>query len=480
MGGPPRKLRDEAVPLSVSPDGTLIAFGVGQAFIRCREIWLMGAQGEEPRRFVSGSEDDGFFWTAWSPDGQRIAYGRGHRTPDKLEYSIESRDLKGGQPTVILSDPRLRGTDFKFWWFPSGRFVYALTEPEEVRGGSNLWEVRLDTKTGKPVSEPRRVTNWAESLVMGFNGTSDGKQLAVTKITEQSHVDVGELEAGGRRLKNPHRLTLEEASDFPCRWMPDGKTVLFQSNRNGTWGIYKQGLDQTTAQPVVTGPDYKDWPVVSPDGSWILYLSRATAALPDPNTPVRIMQVPTSGGPPQLVLEGQGIYRLACAPSPAALCVFDEVSPDYKQLIFSAFEPSQGQSRRELTRIKLKQQMRYYGWDLSRDGSRLAFAHYDDREGRIQILPLAGGEVREINVAGWHDLTNPFWAADGRGLFVSAGAGLGATLLYVDLEGHGQVIWRQRFPINNYAARGIPSPDGRYLALLALSTDSNVWLLEDF
>jgi len=470
MGGPPRKLRDDADAWSVSPDGNLIAFGTGMSSLRSRgEIWLMGAQGEEPRRFVSGSEDDGFFWAAWSPDGQRIAYGRYHRTPDKLECSIETRDLKGGQPSVIVSGPGLR--DGKFSWFPSGRFVYEMGEP----GGDNLWEVRVDTRTGKPVSKPRRITNWAETDLIAISGTSDGKQLAVTRRTLQSHVDVGELEAGGRRLKNPHRLTLEESRDYPCRWMPDGKAVLFGSDRNGTWGIYKQGLDQTTAQPVVTGPDYKDWPVVSPDGPWILYLSRAS---PDytATTPVRIMRVPTSGGPPELVLEGRGMDYLACARSPAALCIFSEESPDRKQLIFSAFEPSQEPRRRELTRVRNP----VSGWDLSPDGSRLAFTQYDDREGRIQILPLAGGEVREVNVRGWHGLTNPFWAADGRGLFVSAGAGLGATLLYVDLEGRGQVIWRQRFSVINYSARGIPSPDGRYLAVLAFSTDSNVWSLENY
>jgi Tol biopolymer transport system component len=484
MGGPPRKLRDDAAVYSVSPDGNLIAFGTGQGFLRSREIWLMGAQGEEPHRFVSGSEDDAFWWTAWSPDGQRIAYMRFHHRPDKLECSIESRDLKGGQPTLILSDPGLCSGDNKFLWFPSGRFVYSTMEPEEVRGGSNLWEVRVDRKTGEPVSKPRRITNWAESWADGMSGTSDGKQLATTKHVFQSHVEVGELEAEGRRLKNPRRLTLEESSDFPCQWMPDGKAVLFRSNRNGTWGIYKQGLDQTTAQPVITGHDYKDWPVVSPDGSWILYLSRATAdAIPNPNTPVRIMQVPTSGGPPQLVLEGRGIDRLGCARSPAALCVFSERSPDLKQLIFSAFDPSQEQRRRELTRVNLKQPVLTgvsYSWDLSLDGSRLAFAQYDDREGRIQILSSAGREVREVNVTGWHDLTNLFWAADGKGLFVSAGAARRATLLYVDLEGHSQVIWRQRVPRYNYPARGIPSPDGRYLALLTLSNDGNVWLLENF
>jgi hypothetical protein len=74
-----------------------------------------------------------------------------------------------------------------------------------------------------------------------------------------------------------------------------------------------------------------------------------------------------------------------------------------------------------------------------------------------------------------------FWAADARGLFVSANAtGPRNTLLYVDLEGRSQVLWQQWFPLAAPNGTGIPSPDGRYLAVLADSTDSNVWLLENF
>jgi serine/threonine protein kinase len=477
MGGPPRKLRDDASPWAVSPDGTLIAFGTGSSFGGYGEMWLMGAQGEEPRRLVAGSKDDGFFWAAWSPDGQRIAYGRYHRMPDGEEWSIESRDLKGGPPTVMLLDPMPRGPWGIFLWFPSGRLVYSSGEPKGVWWAGNLWEVRVDTKSGKPVGKPRRITSWAETEVSHLSGTADGKQLVVTKNSRQGHVYVGELTGGGSRLKNVRPLTLEESWDFPCHWMPDGKAVLFGSYRNGTWGIYKQGLDQTTAQPVVTGPDEEDWAVVSPDGAWILYLSTSATAS------ARIMRVPTSGGAPHLVLEGQGINGLSCARPPAALCVFSEESPDHKQLIFSAFEPTQERRGRELTRISLKQPDTFnvqatYGWDLSPDGSHLAFTQYDELVGRIQILPLAGGEVRDFNVEGWHGFGGVFWAADGRGLFVVAQPIMGYTLLYVDLEGRGQVLWQQ----SSWApgARGIPSPDGRYLAVSVYARDSNVWLLENY
>ena len=126
MGGPPRVLRDQASPWAVSPDGTLIAFGTGHGVEEYGEIWLMDAQGEKPRRLVSGSAEDGYFWAAWSPTGQRIAYGRYHRTPAKEECSIESRDLTGGQPSLIVFDPRLCGTYFHFLWYPSGRFIYTV------------------------------------------------------------------------------------------------------------------------------------------------------------------------------------------------------------------------------------------------------------------------------------------------------------------------------------------------------------------
>ena len=293
----------------------------------------------------------------------------------------------------------------------------------------------------------------------------------------QVDVYVGNLEANGRRLKNTRRLTLDENDDFPGQWMQDSKAVLFYSNRNGTWDIFKQTLDGAEARPIVTGPDFKRQPVLSPDGSWILYLSSATGQIL-PTTAVSAMRVSTSGGPPQLVLEGRGIERLACARFPATMCVLTERTPDERQLIFSAFDPVNGRGN-ELTRINLRQPDNSFGWDLSRDGSRLAFTEYDEHEGRIQTIPLVGGEAHAVNVKGWNRLWSLSWTADGKGLYVTTLPSSGTMLLHVDLEGRAQVLWQQQFP-GSWETWGVPSQDGQHLAVLGYGTDGNMWMLENF
>ena len=58
----------------------------------------------------------------------------------------------------------------------------------------------------------------------------------------------------------------------------------------------------------------------------------------------------------------------------------------------------------------------------------------------------------------------------------------GDVLLRVDLEGHAQVVWQHKglTDFSSELTRGIPSPDGRYLAVSAYTNDSNVWMLEKF
>jgi hypothetical protein len=369
--------------------------------------------------------------------------------------------------------------DTYYLWYPGGRFIFTMLEPEPRQNDDNLWEMRVDTRTGRVLSKPRRLTDWVGVYTWHLTGTQDGKQLAVSKTIPQAGVYIGELEAKGPRLTSTRRLTLDDYNDYPGHWMPDGRGVLFVSDRNGTWDIFKQALDRAEAQPVVTGADHKGHPILSPDGSWILYLSSATSGV-GAITPVRILRVSTSGGPPQQVLEGQGIDNLACAQPPATNCVFSQPSPDYSQLIFSAFDPTDGR-RQQVTGVNFWQgrglPQAYYDWDLSPDGSRLAFLDYDARTGRIQILPVRGGEARDVIVEGRSGFRSLRWAADGKGLLVATVGG--DALLHVDLQGRAEVLWQRRPPDVHYLW-GAPSPDGRHLALCGFARNNNVWMLENF
>ncbi len=83
LGQSPRELRDHAFGFEVSPDGSRIAFApqggsVSSSFDyfmgTVREIWLMGRQGENPRRLTHVAENGSLNSVHWSPDGQRLAY----------------------------------------------------------------------------------------------------------------------------------------------------------------------------------------------------------------------------------------------------------------------------------------------------------------------------------------------------------------------------------------------------------------------
>ena len=70
------------------------------------------------------------------------------------------------------------------------------------------------------------------------------------------------------------------------------------------------------------------------------------------------------------------------------------------------------------------------------------------------------------------------WAPDGKAIYVGSAAPQGSTLLYMDLKGNARVLWQLKGQAGSIW--GVPSPDGRYLAILGSVTNSNVWMLEGF
>jgi Tol biopolymer transport system component len=286
---------------------------------------------------------------------------------------------------------------------------------------------------------------------------------------------VSNLVAGGTRMDSPRKLTHDESLDTPSAWTADGKAVLFFSNRNGTSGIFTQRVGQDNADVIATGPRAAVWPRPSPDGAWILYVNPPEAA----SSSVPLMRVPLSGGLPQLVLETSKGLNHSCARSPASLCVLLEESQDGKHLLITEFDPLKGRGR-TLRTIEKQPSAHSFGSELSPDGLTFAIASSFEAEIRIRLLSLSGGSDREITVKGWPNLPRMglHWSPEQKGFYCGSTSPQTNTLLYVDLKGNARVLWQY----NGWARSifGIPSPDGRYLAIPQSGRNSNVWLLEGF
>ena len=483
MGGAIRKLRDDAVGAVVSPDSSQIAFLTNNEI----EIWLMGMNGEDARRLAVAEKGYGFAQLAWSPDGQNVVDMKITQGFD--DVVIEKRDLKAGQAATILSDPGLVG----FWWAPGGHIIYGRLE-KSGEATANIWEVKIDPSNSRTSGEPRRLTNWAGFTLRGLSITADGKRIAFVRKTDQSDVYIGDLEQGGLRLSSPYRLTLDERMDWPGGWLRDSNAILFFSDRNGNFDLFKQGIKDRAAEEVVTDLEEKRAPQLSPDGNWILYLAFPRAAQSG-STPTggRLMRVPSTGGSPELVLEVKGYPGSARAPReiwlPSARgypdfrcssrggaslrpCVLSEVSGS--AIVFSAFDPKLGRQG-ELARIQMGPSLSF--WDLSHDGSRIAFGKMEGDGGHIRLLDLADGKARDMTVKGWSNLASIGWSMDGRSLFATNWASKGASILRVTLDGQIQFLYKA--PSSMLLERPVPSPNGHYLAFAEVATSSNAWMIEN-
>jgi serine/threonine protein kinase len=468
LGGPPRKLRDEAYADSISPDGSTIAFQTNPGRFGDREIWLMDTSGEHAHKLYDTDENSAIVELNWSPDGQRALY----RKIDEAGQRLFTRDLKGGPPVAILSPSQAQGLN-DFLWLPDGRVIYAIQEPEPDEHTCNYWQIRIDPRSGEPIEKPRRMTNWAGFCVGDTSVTSDSRRLAFEEWRPHNSVYVAELQANGTRITTPTRFTLDEGWNNPLGWTVDSKSVLFFSDRDGTKGLFKQSLGKETAERISNAKEdgYVLSASVSPEGSWVFY--RSNPEEHGPPAPSKLMRVPITGGSPQLVLTANLEGGPRCAKSPATLCAIAERSPDRKQLVFEAFDPVNGRGR-ELAELKTDATADYR-WDLSSDGTRISLLK--NKEGRIQILSLNGGPPQEISVKGWNSLTSAVWATDGKGLFVSSRKGQWPVLLSVDLQGNARVLWEHAGSVETY---GVPSPDGRHLAMQRWIVDGNMWMMENF
>ena len=473
LGGVPKRLRGDAWRANLSPDDSLVAY------MSHGGIWLADSDGGNPREFV-GSGDWEFLGSPdWSSDGKRIIYRR--LAHSKAVATIESRGLDEETSIVLVRDENYKGMGIGLafgadFLMLNDRLVYAMDEPAPRHRDQNLWEIAVDPRSGKPRGEPRRLTDLFGFNIAGLSITADGSQLAFRNLTGQTDVYIGELGDAGRSLDNPRRLTLDDRNDSPSCWTPDGRAVVFQSDRYGNKDLLVQGLDQRNAQDLVLGAGDQWHPRLTPGGTSFLYWESQDAS--GPNDSRRLLRIPVGGGPTEFVLEVQGLASFHCATTPDGSCLLLEVRIEEGIRTLSRLDAVAGKGE-ELWRWDIDPTLKP-SVALSPDGSRFAMVGHARDDRSIRLLDALTGEVvRDIAVEGLPgvDFTDVEWSPDGSGFYLVGDSPRGVALVRVDLDGEAHVLHEDR--TGDFSAVK-PSPDGRHLAFGKTTPESNAWMIEKF
>jgi eukaryotic-like serine/threonine-protein kinase len=454
-----------------SPDGTRILFSKSKP----GELWMMGADFSQPHRILS-IEPSEISTAVWSPTSQRIIYLRFTPISDRLEdVAIESCDREGGQVTRILSEQRLGGGELILnhlsflSWAADGRVLYRLWEPTATENSENLWSIQVDPDTGHVRGTPSPVTSGTGSTFGPFSVSADGKRFTFIKKRNQDSVMVSEIQRGGAKLGPSQSLGTDTWMKRQHGWTMDSQEVLYVSNRQGKWGIFKENVRTHEAQSLVSGPYYD--PVASPDGQWLLF----TQSLPDDKTgeSTQLMRMSMNGGPATLVLPGKFSYQCA---SKADTCLVIDVAKNQRAI--SSLDPVTGRGS-DLAMADLC--LQESGWSVSPDGKSIASLS-PANPSQIQIISTEGGRTRAIEMKDW-ELDAISWSSDNQHFYVSGIFGppnnISHYILWVGLDGKFKSL--VALPFNQgRLSRPLPSPDGRYLSYHLRTYVGNVTMLENY
>ena len=189
--------------VQISPDGAIVAYVASRADLQDdatkSTIWLVSADGGEPRQFTTGERDSA---PRWSPDGRTLAF-------------LSDR---AGKPQIFLL-PAGGGEARKLTDLPDGAGV-PVWSPD---GASIAFTARVETETAP--ADPKERERWARRPrhVTTTAYKADGAGFIFDKRSRIFVVPVADGEA--------RPLTGLAINATDPTWSPDGQTVAFVAAR---------------------------------------------------------------------------------------------------------------------------------------------------------------------------------------------------------------------------------------------------------
>lgn len=307
------------------------------------QVWFAPSSGKAAQKITS--EVSGYFGVTPTGDSQSFTAVR-----DTTDSNIYTIDLAGRDSLRPLTS----GIGNRIGYGGGG--VRWLGEREVIYSGRAADGMNTIFAVGSDGASRRLVHNMP---VWSVVPTPDGKHIVF--VSDKSGAN--EIWIAGVDGSNPRQITHDGSASWPSL-TPDGRSVVYlrQDTKQVVW---RTALDGSTPPVAVTSVP-TNRPEVSPDGRSILCRMRSrqpgtalwrTAIAPMDGSPPRFFDVPRYGGPPSLewAADGRSFYFVDWADGVANLWQQDVSGGEPRQLTF--FESGE-----------------IYAFDIASDGRRAALS----------------------------------------------------------------------------------------------------------
>jgi len=281
-----------------SPDGTRLIFQTTRPPYQCDQIFIMNADGSGQHLVSTGKGRTtcGYFLR----DGKHIVYASTHEAGESCPPAADRSKgyvwaVYPGYDIYIATDTgtilkKLTDTpgydaEATVNW-KTGTIVYTSL----ASGDLDLWTMRIDG------SHKQRITNkvgydggavfsrdgrklvWRANYPPNAAAMTRYKELLADNLTSPMKVELMVADAGG---KNAHAITSFGCASFAPTFTPDGKKILFASNKNHCdsrqFELFLVNLDGSGLEQVTDFGGFTSFPEFSPDGRKLVFCSDRNA-----------------------------------------------------------------------------------------------------------------------------------------------------------------------------------------------------------
>ena len=319
-GGSPRRIKDWVdSPITFSPSGDNFAFVRSDLASGEYSLIVAGTDATNERVIAKRGRGDrlSLDGPAWSPDGKTIVCGAGwwnngyHMNLIEISIAEAVEKIVGSQSWFSVAQVAWRqdGTGMtitareqpmgpsRLWRipYPQGQAEEITTDPADYRGVSSARDTNIIVSVQSqritkiwtmPNGDSQRAKAIARvnGLAFGLDWTTSGKIVFSSMSGE--HLDISQVDPDGA---NQTELTVNAGDNYTPATSPDGRFIVFSSNRSGSFNIWRMNADDGSNLKQLTFGEADSYPSCSADGKWVFYDNQRSSK-------TTIWKVPIDGG----------------------------------------------------------------------------------------------------------------------------------------------------------------------------------------